>query len=477
MFNMDNVTVLSALAAAVLACFLAVLTFDITKKIQASLRTTKTENHKSADTHSKADQKVTLDIRVMIHIEQSLIAAHLASVATSLLFVSDDLTCLRITKLALALYHLSGITLYLFFIRRIHIVYKDTFFALSTHHLCTLYTSIALYTSTYIGYVDLYRIQNIHFDAQFGCVITSHTSLPLFIPSLIKILFAIYSLLLFLRPMHIITRDQPDKQISSKIYAVMIKYAILFTSAIISSLIMLLISIFMVGHNHNFAVLDSLITGLVLMLLNPIHNRAYKRLCCCAHACCMLLSHAPTQDEAMMATNLQQPPEPLEALEASKVSRSALSLASAPSKAQSIVPHIELPDPDVPGIRMAPISSERPPRAPDNSPISIRATVMSPTQSCVTDGPPSPCEAVTPVPDVQRPSSISTTTAQMIDLSKITTGARLERVAEMTVPEHAQCHMELPKQQGKDVSLSMPVAISLTLSKTMQFITYESSQL
>jgi len=96
---------------------------------------------------------------------------------------------------------------------------------------------------------------------------------------------------------------------------------------------------------------------------------------------------------------------------------------------------------------------------------------------------------MTPIPDIERPSSISTTTAQMIDLSKLqrerttTTlrpSARLERVDEVpgTSPGEGFDRMALPpKKQTNDLSLSMPAAISLTLSKTIKFITYESSQL
>merc|ERR1711920_95998 len=102
-------------------------------------------------------------------------------------------------------------------------------------------------------------------------------------------------LFLFIYPLHKLLQHQTDKEIKNQLYNVMIKYSILYSTAICSSF-SFVISCYFLPFGYNYAMIDGLINGMMLILLHPLHNACYKRICgvmhkCCINGCNLLLIH------------------------------------------------------------------------------------------------------------------------------------------------------------------------------------------
>merc|ERR1719242_1984185 len=90
----------------------------------------------------------------------------------------------------------------------------------------------------------------------------------------------------------------------------MIKYAVFYSSSILSSLILIVLYLFspQMEIAHNYCIFHSFINGMVLLLLHPTQNPMYVKLCCgpnylCWFGCALLRKQRPrilTSDEKMM---------------------------------------------------------------------------------------------------------------------------------------------------------------------------------
>lgn len=175
-------------------------------------------------------------------------------------------------------------------------IYSNTLFKLPYYHIINLYAGIALYSIPYLIYVDWFLIET-RFDPEFGCTLhpISLSSLLLVLTIILHTLIAIYSLYLFVFPLHHLIQLQDsfnNSHVSGKLYLVMIKYSILYSCSIFSGLILLVLSMTS-PIGYTYSLISSLTNGIVLILLHPIQNKLYKNLCCCAHTLCAIVWGAP----------------------------------------------------------------------------------------------------------------------------------------------------------------------------------------
>ena len=226
---------------AVLVIFLITAAYDFSRKKNAKAQNTKQD--------SQSAGQASLDIRILILIEFLLISLHIASVALDLLLARKSAHCDYITRISLILSHSLISLFYIIFVRRIHLIYSGTVFALKRCHLVAIYGAIAIYSFPFVAYVDLFALGT-RFNPAFGCtVVTSSLSGWPWIASLIfPAVLGAYALRLFVSPLLALVGKQKDIQI----YRVIIKYAVLFSTIILSSLALLLCGCLLpAGHTYS----------------------------------------------------------------------------------------------------------------------------------------------------------------------------------------------------------------------------------
>lgn len=244
----------------------------------------------------EGNDHTSMGIRMAIYIELLTLITHMLVGVLSLLSITNDRQCRGIIPFHFFLFHLSGGILYLIFVRRIELIYDNTLFKLPHYHIFNIYAGIALYSMPYLLYVDWFVIET-RFDPEFGCTLhpISVSSFLLAVALLLHTLIAIYALYLFVYPLHHLIQQQEsfnNPRVSDKLYLVMIKYSILYSCSIASSLVLLVLSITSpVGYV--WSLISSLTNGIVLILLHPIQNKLYKNCCCCVHALCVIAWGAP----------------------------------------------------------------------------------------------------------------------------------------------------------------------------------------
>ena len=248
------------------------------------------------DTQSGHNDNSSTGVRMAIYIELLTLITHMMVVVLSLLSITDDRQCRRIIPIHFFLFHLSSGLLYLIFVRRIELIYADTLFKLPFYHIFNLYAGIALYSMPYLVYVDWFLIET-RFDPEFGCTLhpISFSSFLLAIATLLHTLIALYALYLFVYPIHHLIQQQEsfnNPRVSDKLYLVMIKYSILYSCSITSSLVLLVLSI-TCPVGYIWSLVSSLTNGIVLILLHPIQNKLYTKCCCCLPALCRIAWGAP----------------------------------------------------------------------------------------------------------------------------------------------------------------------------------------
>jgi len=211
--------------------------------------------------------------------------------------------CERVTRITLFLSHSLVTLFYVIFLRRVQIIYCETVYALRRCHSFALYASVAVYSIPFVGYVDIFALGT-RFDASFGCTIVADSAksqwawmASLLFPAVL----GAYALRMFVRPLRALVGKQKDIQV----YRVIIKYVVLFSATIISSLLMALCAWLFPTAHISMAAVHSLLIGWVLILLHPVHNATYKVLCCAPNLCCAVLCRAPGMDEATMAAEVQ----------------------------------------------------------------------------------------------------------------------------------------------------------------------------
>mmetsp|Transcript_61723 Transcript_61723/g.98357 ORF Transcript_61723/g.98357 Transcript_61723/m.98357 type:complete len:548 (-) Transcript_61723:157-1800(-) len=285
-------------AAAVIICsFVLVLVYDIAKKWRKEHKI-KTRNGDDEGEHT------SMDLRAMISINLLLMLMHQLLTFANSVLPSISTECVLITKICMLTYHISRCLLYLIFARRIQVIFCDTVFALKTTHFLILYTTILLYSVPYIFYLN-WSILDVHTSLNNNrqCVMRyksdTLSSFGFLSIAILDIFISVYCFLLFICPLVRLIAQQDDKQISFKLYQLVIKYCILYSSSICSCISFYLFSYFL-PFGYNYSVIDTFLNGLILILLHPIHNTLYKSICCACHSFCALLCNAPKKSQAMI---------------------------------------------------------------------------------------------------------------------------------------------------------------------------------
>eukprot|EP01083_Nonionella_stella_P139742 426933_1 len=218
-----------------------------------------------------------------------------ATVAMTYSYNTND--CRIIAPIWFALFHSSRCILYFIFIRRISVVYTDTIFAFNKLHETIAYILITIYLIIYISlpfivaYIpyahSILSPLTVEYSVQYGCMF-EHKPLSItasITSSLFNILMIIYALRLFVHPLRALIKLHPDEQTSGQLYVVVIKYCILHACLIVSA-IAFIVACLIFPFGFRYSVVDAFMNGMVLMLLDPIHNKVYKKLCYLPHLFC-----------------------------------------------------------------------------------------------------------------------------------------------------------------------------------------------
>lgn len=122
---------------------------------------------------------------------------------------------------------------------------------------------------------------------------------------------AVYALYLFAYPIHqmIVGLDTFNRENASRpLYLVMIKSTILYSSSVVSSVIWMVLYL-STDIGYSYSVCHSFINGMVLILVHPVENALYKKVCCGPHYLCTLALHVPLskvhRERAAAARDLQ----------------------------------------------------------------------------------------------------------------------------------------------------------------------------
>merc|ERR1711920_24944 len=89
------------------------------------------------------------------------------------------------------------------------------------------------------------------------------------------------------------TMDEWNRESSARpLYLVMIKSSILYSSSIISSFILFVLYLTS-DAGYGYTIFHSFINGVVLLLMDHIHNGLYRALCWAPHRLSCLAMHVP----------------------------------------------------------------------------------------------------------------------------------------------------------------------------------------
>eukprot|EP01084_Bolivina_argentea_P143969 252712_1 len=191
----------------------------------------------------------------------------------------NDTFCTLIVNLGGIAYHCSRCSMYTIFVRRINISFKESKFELKKIHLNILYIIIWLYFIPYVFYIDWMYCYGVHINHMKLCTFTYN----LFAFSgayIMDNLLSWYCLYKFIYPLRQLSKDsfnndnEANLRIKKHLYNVMIKYAILGCTAILSTILMLTFAvIFEWGAYLLF--IDDLTNVICVLLIHPAHKKLY----------------------------------------------------------------------------------------------------------------------------------------------------------------------------------------------------------
>lgn len=273
----------------IILTFITAVLYDIIKKMIKKC----VSKRKGSDLDNNA---TSIDIRIMIYIDLFIILLHMIASGFNASFSKNDEDCELFTRICLSIFHIQRCLMYAIFVRRIQVIFNDTVFALSSFHTYLLYGIIAIYTSIpFVIYISWGSVIDITYNPQTStCFLNWTVPIYYFSMAVTDIFIAIYCLYLFVYPLWKLIKSQQEKKISCKLYVVMIKYSILYISSIGSAIIYIMLSYFN-QFGYNYSIFDGLINGMILIFLHPIHNKAYKRICCLFHLLCIIILDAPKE--------------------------------------------------------------------------------------------------------------------------------------------------------------------------------------
>ena len=295
---MANFDLLSSIVASIgffiIVTFITAICYDIVKKVS---KTCKMANKDRFDSEEDGD-KTSIDIRIMIYVVLFLILLQMSFITYNMTSSSNHSHCWIVTYISFFLFSIWRSIMYSMYIRRIQVIYRDTAFAVSSIHIYLFYGFITLYCCfPVITFATGHHILDFTYDSYWALPIASvREPFNYFIITTVDLFIAIYHLRLFVYPLWKLVTLQKDKGVSTKLYCVMIKYSILYTSSIISNILFTALTYF-VPIGYNYSMIDGFINGMILIFLHPIHNTIYKSVCCCFHNCCLYVLDAPEDNK------------------------------------------------------------------------------------------------------------------------------------------------------------------------------------
>ena len=150
----------------------------------------------------------------------------------------------------------------------------------------------------YLLYIDWLLLDDIHYSKTHSlCIIEplSVSSILLTVFQLLHTLIVVYCLHLFVAPLREMTKHSDcinQESVNSSLLALTTKYTILHCSTAISSVI-LMILLLSTGAGHYYAMFHSFINATVMILLHPLQNDLFRKLCCLPlYLCALTHRHA-----------------------------------------------------------------------------------------------------------------------------------------------------------------------------------------
>jgi len=225
-------------------------------------------------------------ITAMVYAEALLILSHMVIVATSYFFVSDPERCTVIGRASCFLFHLTTALLYLILVKRMQIVFQlrgRTVIEFTKRRIFALHGLIALCSLPFLLYIDPFVVES-EFTDNFGCAIRRDLafSILMLIGVAMHCVVAVCALHLFLQQILDVTRSIDclnREEINRPLYLINIKTSILYSAAIFSSLLLILLYLTTDSWFH-YSVCHSFINGAVLLLTDPMHNMVFNKVCC-----------------------------------------------------------------------------------------------------------------------------------------------------------------------------------------------------
>eukprot|EP01084_Bolivina_argentea_P308591 533653_1 len=244
---------------------------------------------RTVDGHSDESKK---EMKILIYVNVISTLMHMIAVILGVLVTKNDISCRWRARLAVVVFHISRCSLFVIFVRRIQIAYDHPIFRLNRIHFYLLYAIIAVYFFPYVLYIDWTTVDSTYHKEFDGCFTTFTPGIVVIIVFLLDIILSMYCLILFIRPLVKMakTRDSNNNNEdnhSLTLYYIITKYAVLSTLATVSSIIypVLLLAF---GWGYMYGFIDDFINAIVVLLLHPIHEKYYMKICGLFHGCCML---------------------------------------------------------------------------------------------------------------------------------------------------------------------------------------------
>lgn len=236
---------------------------------------------------TRQQEKRDIPLVLITYLNVISLLLHLLTVLARFMFANSDMFCLFIAKIGLNLFITNRWSMYLIFIRRIAVSFKHSIFELNKYHALILYIFVTSYWIPYVCYVNWFAVKSVYNPELKVCDTTYHQLCTL-IAYVIDIFLSIYTLCLFIIPLKRHTnyiKETGNNQNSRRLYHIMVKYAILGSITIISSLILFTMAVFSEWGMY-WSVLDDTINGICILLIHAIHNNIYMVLCKYCHNCC-----------------------------------------------------------------------------------------------------------------------------------------------------------------------------------------------
>eukprot|EP01083_Nonionella_stella_P180276 642370_1 len=303
----SNLTCPAIASCGLAIVFIIVILFDICTQIP------RWYNAESSSTQTKRY------IWTFIYSDLFIILTCIVSATLVLLFEPDEMVCTWMTRLWFLSFHTNRCIQYMISLQRMIIMYSDTIVPSRIHtHKYFIWILITIYaiiyviiplSESYLSAIPLISIDTNGCAFQYGPFIFHHFAFQ-YTSSIFHIFMIIYLLHLFMNPLRkLINIHLDNQQMDHQLIAVMVKYCILHSCSIVSALLFITFCVLFPSMGYNYSILDAFINGIVLILLNPIHNTIYKHLCCFLRPFCKVCikttdinDHVQKQKPTMMVT-------------------------------------------------------------------------------------------------------------------------------------------------------------------------------